>query len=74
MDKNNKQKTAFDDKLMVQDKQLELIGESVGRLKELGLEMEKELAQQKELTDDISKRIDNSTTSTQSTINRVKKL
>lgn len=59
------------DKMMVQDKQLELIGESVGRLKELGKEMEKEIGEQHDLAKDISNLVDNSNNRTQKTMSRV---
>jgi hemoglobin-like flavoprotein len=46
------------DRVLVQEKQLDMISESVGRLKELGLCMEKEVKEQNQIAAEVAKLVD----------------
>lgn len=62
------------DRLRMQERQLELISESIERIKGMGTAMEKEVKEQNELASDITKILNTSQTRTETATSRVQRL
>lgn len=71
---NKLKEDIIDDRLKMQEKQLDLITESMGRLKEMGMEMEKEVKEQNEIAQDISATLQTQQCRTAAATGRVKQL